>query len=137
MTKADHKYNSISWPARLSGWSLYRAILTVVLLILLLGVCLPAGFYFLNRLPLFQFLQTEVKQAIKPASLEPEAISESSRQRVIIINPVSYDADLKGNREQSQQPLQGKTDLSGENSTFAAPDNDQHYYDEIKTSEIE
>lgn len=111
--------------------------LTVVLLVLLLGITLTAGIYFLNPLPLFQLLQPEVKQAIEPASLEPEAISESSRQRVIIINPVSYDADLKGNREQSQQPLQGKTDLSGENSAFGAPDNDLHNYDEIKTSEIE
>ena len=34
MTKTDHKYNSISWPVRLSGWSLYRAGLTVVLLVI-------------------------------------------------------------------------------------------------------
>jgi len=60
--------------------------LTVAIVLLLLAVCLPAGYYFLNRAPqLPQLSEPKIQQGAPP------------RQRVIIINPVHYDTDLKEN----------------------------------------
>ncbi len=88
--------------------------LTLALLFLLLGVCLPAGYYYMTRDPLlFQSPTTETQQATKPETPAPKKNTQSPRQRVIIINPVHYDTALK----EDINP-----DLNGENSVKLKPE---------------
>jgi len=99
----------------------------LALALLLLGLFLSTGFYFLNRntlLPLSP--QPETKQGEKVESLETQEIVQPSPQRIIIINPVHYGTDLKEEMKSFKQLPHEKT----------GPGNSKNS-DGIQTAEIE
>jgi len=100
--------------------------LALALLLLLLGVCLPAGFYFLNRDTLLsQIPQAEVQQMTKLESPEPEETTQVSRQRVIIINPVYYETGLEKKIEPSGGSPDVKTGFAEKSTPLTDPNHDR------------
>ena len=112
--------------------------LALTLLLLLLGVCVPTGYYFFNRatLPLLSS-QPEEQQSIKLEPVPPKETAQQNQQRVIIINPVHYDSDLKGDSEPVPQAFNNTTDILEEKSASDGSENHRPDSSEIITSEIE
>ncbi len=80
--------------------------LALALLVLLLIICLPAGFYFLNRNSILSPLpEPEVQQVTKRESPQPGETAQLSREHVIIINPVSYGTDLERKIESEKNSI--------------------------------
>lgn len=112
--------------------------LTLALLLVLLGVGLTAGFYFLNQdVPLSRLPQAEAQQPAKLNSSEPEEPARPPQKRIIIINPVSYDTDLSEKIKSPGAPLEPTADLSGKSSPLDGANNDRPDSGKVKTAEIE
>lgn len=83
--------------------------LTVALLLFLLGVCLPAGFYFSNRtITIPQLMQSE-PQISKPTISDTDINTEPLQKHVIIINPVHYDTELSISNDGQNDPSETAT----------------------------
>ena len=93
---------------------------------------------FSNRAPLpLLSPQPEEQQTIRLEPVPPKETAQQNQQRVIIINPVHYDSDLKGDSEQVPQALNNTTDISEEKSAPNGPENHRPDSSEITTSAID
>ena len=112
--------------------------LTLALLLILLGVCLPTGYYFFNRAPLpLLSPQSKEQQTIKQEPVPQKEAAKQTQQRVIVINPVHYDTDLKEDSEPAPRAVNNTTDITEEQSAPDGPENHRRDSSEIRTSEID
>ena len=128
--------NEISTGTKQPFFSLRR--LSLTLLLLLLGLSLTAGFYFLNQdVHISRMPQAEEHQPAKLKSSKPEESARPPQKRIIIINPVSYDTDLSEKTKLPGPPLEATTDLTEKNSPLDGVNNDRPDSEKVKTAEIE
>ncbi|MCK5517292.1 MAG: AAA family ATPase [Desulfobulbaceae bacterium] len=128
--------NEVSTETKQPFFSIRR--LTTALLLLLLGVCFTAGFYFFNRdVHLSLLPQAEVQQPTTLKSPEHKEPNQPPQKRIIIINPVSYDTDLTDKIKSPEDPPGATTGLTGKDSPLNGANNDRPDSEKVKTAEIE
>ena len=114
---------------------LKRVAIALFLSLLCLGV--PAGYYFLNQTPNpLPAPQPHEQQTVELQTVTPEEKAPKSQQRVIVINPVHYDSELRGDTEPGSADADNKPGIIEEKSDFDEPKNHQLDSSKIKETEI-